>query len=64
MSTLYRVVLRVKMKAIRYSLNTLSVAQKPTRYVTIHYEDRRGVANSLRYRNRPEITVLMCEQKS
>ena len=52
------------MKAIRYSLNTLSVAQKPTRYVTIHYEDRRGVANSLRYRNRAEITVLMCEQKS
>jgi len=30
------------------------------RYVTHHFRDRRGAA-SLRYRNRAEITVLMCE---
>ena len=34
----------------------------PIRYVTLHCRDWRGAA-SLRYRNRAEITVLMCEQK-
>ena len=34
----------------------------PIRYVTLHFRDR-GSAASLRYRNRAEITVLMCEQK-
>ena len=34
----------------------------PIRYVTLHSSDRRGVA-SLRYRNRAQITVLMCKQK-
>ena len=32
------------------------------RYVTLHFRDRRYTA-SLRYRNRAEITVLVCEQK-
>ena len=32
------------------------------RYVTLHFRDRRCTA-SLRYRNRAEITVLVCEQK-
>ena len=32
------------------------------RYVTLHFRDRRGKA-SLRYRNRAEITILMCEHK-
>ena len=32
------------------------------RYVTLHYRDWRG-ADSLRQRNRAEITILMCEQK-
>ena len=35
---------------------------KTIRYVTLHYKHRNGAA-SLRYRNRAEITVLMCEQK-
>ena len=35
---------------------------KPIRYVTLHYKHRNDAA-SLRYRNRAEITVLMCEQK-
>ena len=30
--------------------------------MTLHFKDRRGAA-SLRYRNRTEITVLMCEQE-
>ena len=34
----------------------------PIRYVTLHFRDRLGEA-SLRYRNRAEITVCMCEQK-
>ena len=33
------------------------------RYVTLHFRDRRLGTASLRYRNRLEITVLMCEQK-
>ena len=33
----------------------------PIRYVTLLLRDRR--ISSLRYRNRLEITVLMCEQK-
>ena len=35
----------------------------PTQNVTLNFRDRRGAA-SLRYRNRTEITVLMCEQIS
>ena len=34
----------------------------PTRYVTLRLRDQRRAA-SLRYRNRAEITVLMCDQK-
>ena len=34
----------------------------PIRYVNLRFRDRRG-ADSLRYRNRAKITVLMCEQK-
>ena len=34
----------------------------PIWYVTLHFRDPRGAA-SLRYRNRVEITVRMCEQK-
>ena len=34
----------------------------PIRYVNLYFKDRRG-ADSLRYRNRAKITVLMCEQK-
>ena len=33
-----------------------------SKYVTLHFRDRRGAA-SLRYRNRAEITVLMCKHK-
>ena len=33
------------------------------RYVTLHLRDRRPGTVSLRYRNRDEITVLMCKQK-
>ena len=33
------------------------------RYVTLHFRDRRGEA-LLRYKNRTEITVLMCERES
>ena len=49
---------------IREYLFTLpqKMAQKPIRYVTIHFQDRRGAA-SLRYRNRSEISVL-CVNKS
>ena len=36
--------------------------QKRIRCVKFHFQDCRGVA-WLRYRNRTEITVLMCEQK-
>ena len=37
--------------------------QKPSiRYMTTHFQDRRGAA-SLLYRNRSEVTVLACEQK-
>ena len=36
--------------------------QKTIRYATKHFQDRRGAA-LLRYKNRAEITVLMCEQK-
>ena len=41
-----------------------SIAQKPKyRYVTIHFQDRRG-ATSHRYRNCDEISVsIRCEQK-
>ena len=35
----------------------------PIQNVTLNFRDRRGAA-SLRYRNRTEITVLMCEQIS
>ena len=42
-------------KAMRYGTNTYN-------YVTLHFRDQRG-ADSLRYRNRAKITVLMCEQK-
>ena len=38
------------------------MAQKPMRYVTLHFRDQRG-AVSLRHRNHAEITVRMCEQK-
>ena len=34
----------------------------PIWYVTLHFRDPRGAA-SLRYRNRVEISVLICEQK-
>ena len=34
----------------------------PIRYVTPHFRDRHSTA-SLRYRNRVEITVLICQQK-
>ena len=43
--------------AVLNSVNT------PIQDVTLNLRDRRGVA-SLRYRNRTEITVLMCEQIS
>ena len=54
----------------RYGLNLsiptdyshCSVLQKTIRYATKHFQDRRGAA-LLRYKNRAEITVLMCEQK-
>ena len=46
----------------RHEQNSFSVVWTPIRYVTLHFRDRRGVA-SLRYSNRAEITVLMCEQK-
>ena len=36
---------------------------KTIRYVTLHFRDRRGEA-LLRYKNRTEITVLMCERES
>ena len=38
------------------------VVWTPIRYGTHHFRDR-GDAASIRYRNRAEITVLMCEQK-
>ena len=34
----------------------------PIRFLNLRFRDRRG-ADSLRYRNRAKITVLMCEQK-
>ena len=47
-------------------LNTCSICtkirKKPFRHVPHHIRDRRG-AVSLRYRNRAEITGVMCEQK-
>ena len=45
----------LRLKATQYDMNIL-------RYVTLHFRDRRGAA-SLRYRNRAEIIVLMCEPK-
>ena len=44
-------------KAIRNSMNT------PIRYVTLPFRDRRALA-LLCYRNRAEITVLLCERAS
>ena len=35
---------------------------KPIRYVTLNFRDRRGEA-LLCYKNRTEITVLMCERE-
>ena len=35
---------------------------EPIRYVTLHFRDRRGTV-LLGYKNRSEITVLMCDQK-
>ena len=35
---------------------------EPIRYVKLHFRDRRRLALS-RYRNRAEITFLMCERK-
>ena len=35
---------------------------EPIRYVKLHFRDRRRLASS-RYRNRAEITVLMCKRK-
>ena len=35
---------------------------KTIRYVTLHFRDRRGEA-LLRYKNRTEIAVLMCERE-
>ena len=35
---------------------------KAIRYVTLHFQDRRGAA-SLRHRNRAATTVFVCEQK-
>ena len=49
--TLYRI--HVKLSGIMWT---------PIRYVTLYFGDRRGAA-SLRYRNRAENTILMCEQK-
>ena len=43
--------------AVLNSVNT------PIQNVTLNLRDRRGAA-SLRYRNRTEITVRMCEQMS
>ena len=45
-------------KAIRYSMNTYPIKKKIL--VTLSFRDQRRAA-SLRYRNRAEITVLMCE---
>ena len=36
--------------------------EKTIRHVTLHFRDRRGEA-LLRYKNRTEITVLVCEQE-
>ena len=51
----------------RQGVNTCSRNYEETRlrYVTIQFHDRRGAAHaaSLRYRNRSEITVLICERK-
>ena len=41
----------------------LNSVTTPIQDVTLNLRDRRGVA-SLRYRNRTEITVRMCEQMS
>ena len=43
-------------KAIRYIMNTYSIYDS----MTLHFRDRRG-AVSLRYSNRAEITVPMCD---
>ena len=42
--------------------NLSAIVGKHTRYVTLHFRDPRDVA-SLRYKNRAEITVFICEQK-
>ena len=42
--------------------STPKYSTEPIRYVTLHFQDRRSAA-SLSYRNRAEITVLMCELK-
>ena len=38
------------------------IGRTPIRYVTLYFRDQRRAA-LLRYRNRTEITVFMCEQK-
>lgn len=42
-----------------------TTTKKPLRYVTIQFHGRRGaaLADSLRYKNRSQISLLICEQK-
>ena len=47
---------------VRYGPTAMKSDTEPIRYVTIHFQDRRGAA-SFRYRNRAEITVFMGDQK-
>ena len=58
MLTVYRIDFRADTKS--YPVWT------PIRYVTLHFRDRRSAAQrgaaSLRYKNRAEITILICEQ--
>lgn len=56
MFTLYQIAFYADTKSIQSSVNTTYPR------CDSHFRDRRGVA-SLRYRNRAEITVLVCEEK-
>ena len=53
---------RLALRVWFFSNPTLRCGTDSIRYVTLHFRDRRYTA-SLRYRNRAEITVLVCEQK-
>ena len=46
----------------RYGPGMAVQRHKRIRYVKVFFQGRRGAA-SLRYKNRAEITVVMCEQK-